>query len=207
MAIDPTAVDVMPAETIKLGHKASDDISEMEAREIAHKGKINPVSFALSHIGGAALGGALTLAGFGLTYMAVTGMLAGPLGFLAIPLTGALWYGGNAFFKAYAAANEHNQTIGEYLKEEFQSRGKQHEHHQGVSQPVVALPVGGDVGLFSAPQPEAQAAAPVEVHETPAARPAFLENILAQGSRGRLTPKELAAQIEAERASGHSHTV
>ncbi len=206
MAIDPTSIadatNLFPTESaLKLGHTAIDHAAEQEAREIQKKAKVNPITFALSHISGAALVGALTLAGFGLTYAAVTGLVAGSA-ILAIPLTGALWFGGNAFLKAYNTAQQHNESLGHHLKE-VAIHGRHHDKMSPSHTPVVAIPSADSVIFGAEQQPEYAAAQTASPEQPP--RPAFLNEILAKGSRNQLSPKDLAAKIEAERSSSQQH--
>lgn len=175
--------DYLPADkTAKLGHAAHDHHHEKNHKkdELDSPRPVNPLAHAVKQILPNAFKGATMLGLFSALFTGVklavekasfiTDMLkpfAGAEGSLlaagnlasiaiAVPLTGALWYGGNAFIKSFKEAEEHNKDLAErkgrgHQRGHAHERGHSHTQSQSPAIQATTVALADESPAFSAP--------------------------------------------------------
>lgn len=215
-------------EAAKMGQKVHDDFlhGDVKPDEIERDGKINPLKHAWNKFKDAGWKGATTMALFGSIFLGLNALglsiAGGALGLtsiidgvetltfagkvigslMGVIATGITWYGGKAAIQAYKDANQHNEIIKKIENGEAPELEAALAKEQSTGLDT-DLPEKGTIAIVAAPvliaDPNMLTSQDMET-AVPTERPAFLEKILSDGPKS-LSPKELAAQIEAERSN------
>lgn len=225
--MDPAVIASSPLPTdsiIKIGHHAGDHGYEHEHVLSAKKdGHVNPLLYAIEHSWKAAAWGAAMLVGFFGIYktsllIAETAPIALGAAGIAIAgtaLTGALWYGAQAFIKAYNVAQDYNQGLVNQLEGTIRTHAQEHHtgQHHGLDRerartelPKRGVVAGGSI--IGAPIAHAADESPIPEGIAPehGSSSRHVQKILAEGPRS-LSPKEYATRIHEERTAAPSHSV